>query len=90
MKDPTIELAGVSKDLCDSSTKANHCLKCGKGNYKWLVCPEPSPVTKGLANAGKKHMRNWSTSPSLKTNKPMAVGSLESLISYSETSLTKK
>jgi hypothetical protein len=89
-KDPAVELAGVSKELRDSRAKANRCLKCGKGEHKWWVCPETSPVTKVIASAGKKRKRNRSPSPAPEAKKPKAVGSLESRISYGETSSVEK
>jgi hypothetical protein len=89
-KDPTVELARVSKELCDSHTKANRCLKCRKGEYKWWVCPKSSPVMKVIASAGKKHKQNQSPSPAPEAKKPKSVGSLESCISYGETNSAEK
>ena len=51
-KDKSVELKGIPFHILEEKKKAEMCLKCGKGPYKWFKCFLKQPVT--IKNVLKK------------------------------------
>ena len=56
-KDRNVELKGIPANIVEERKKDDKCLKCGKGNHKWVECWTKDPVVGRVAAYRPKKVR---------------------------------